>query len=120
MNKTRTTKRPRTEGLLDLFGHTYVDDPEYPEERAIQYQFKIIRTFGPDRYIVQYFSWWDGDPTNLGVMTEAELLGPDVKLYAHEDLWRTCAEEVNEQRRQRRWAQRDQEREQLRLVQSEK
>jgi len=80
-------KKRRPEGLIDLFGHTYIADPDDPEQRTIQYQFRIIRRMRGERYVVQYFSFLDGGPTNVGVMTEAELLGPDVKLYADQELW---------------------------------
>ena len=73
-----------TEGLIGLYGHTYVNDER---GRVIQCQFRIIRKMDDDRYIFQFFSFADGEPTNLGTMTEAELLGPDVKLYANEALW---------------------------------
>jgi hypothetical protein len=53
----------------------------------IQYQFQIIRKMEGDRYVFQYFSFLDGSPTQVGVMTEAELLGPNVKLYANQELW---------------------------------
>jgi hypothetical protein len=76
------------EGLIGLFGHTYIPDPQNAERLALQYQFKIIRKMEGNRYVVQYFSFMDGDPTNVGVCQESELLGPNVKLYATEQLWR--------------------------------
>jgi hypothetical protein len=83
-------KKPRTakpEGLVGFFGHTYEPDDGDPELLAIQYQFKIIRPFPPGRWIVQLYSFMDGDPTRLAVYDETFLLGPKVKLYATAELW---------------------------------
>lgn len=105
MSKARTATKPkrRGQGLLDLFGHTYVPDPEGTDGAlVIQYQFKIIRGMKGDRYVVQYFSFWDGTPTNVGVMTEAELLGPTVKLYATAELWNVGYEKEAARRSSRR------------------
>jgi len=85
--KSRPKQIPSVEGLIGLFGHTYIADPKNTDEQMIQYQFQIIRKLEPDRYIIQYFSFLDGSPTNLGVMPETELLGPSVKLYATAELW---------------------------------
>ena len=96
------TKR-RGQGLLDLFGHTHVSDPEGADgDRMIQYQFKIIRRMHGDRYVIQYFSFMDGTPTNVGVMTEAELLGSTVTLYATAELWNVGYEKEAERRKWRR------------------
>jgi len=104
----RQRKRRRTEGLIDLFGHTYIPDQEDPEHQVIQNQFQIIRRMRGDRYVVQLFSWLDGGPTEVVVMTEAELLGPNVKLYATEENWHTASEKAHERRRYRREARRSQ------------
>lgn len=72
--------RQRKTGLIGLYGHTFVNG-------EVQYQFQIIRSLKGDRYVIQYFSFLDGSPTNLGVMSEAEMLGPDTKLYATCELW---------------------------------
>jgi hypothetical protein len=80
---TRLTAAPE-DGLLGLYGHTYIDDEG---ARRVQYQFQIIRKAPGDRYVVQYFSFMDSEPTNVGVMSEADLLGPDVKLYATRETW---------------------------------
>jgi hypothetical protein len=80
---------PPPEGLIGFFGHTLIPDPDQSmsDRKMIEYQFEILRKMEGARYVIQYFSFMDGTPTNLGVMTEAELLGPDVKLYANADLW---------------------------------
>jgi len=44
----------------------------------------------------------------VAVMTEAALLGPNVKLYATEENWRTASEKFHERRRYRREARRSQ------------
>ena len=84
-------RKPTTEevpsGLIGLFGHAYISDPDHPSEQMIQYQFRVIRKMEGDRYVVQYFSFQDGSPTCVGVYHETELLGPTVKLYANRELW---------------------------------
>jgi hypothetical protein len=87
MSETRTkTKRARRpEGLIGLFGHTYFDGVD--GDPALRWQFQIIRRMRGDRYVVQLFSFMDGEPTEVTVLTEAELLGPHVKLYATRELW---------------------------------
>jgi hypothetical protein len=106
-------KKRRGVGLLDLLGHTYVDDRERSGQRMIQYQFEIIRRMHGDRYVVQYFSFATGDPTQVGVMTEAELLNKEnARLYADAEIWRERArlegddrrEELRERDRKRRAA----------------
>lgn len=79
---------PPEEGLVGLFGHTLVPIEEVPGRKEIQFQFKIIRKLEGQRYLVQYFSYMTGGPTNLGVYAEDVLVGEDVKLYATEELWR--------------------------------
>jgi hypothetical protein len=97
----RKTRQP--EGLIGLFGHAYVADEHVG--RTIQYQFEIIRRMEGDRYVIQYFSFLDGSPTNVSVMTEAELLGPDVRLYATTELWNVYEKSQREcDRRRSAWA----------------
>jgi hypothetical protein len=79
--------KPQPEGLIGLFGHTYIADPDNADATIIQCQFQIIRKMDGDRYVVQYFSWLDGSSTECGVYPESQLLGPDVKLYANQELW---------------------------------
>ncbi len=99
MPKVRKPTRQRN-GLLDLFGLSYRDDdPNFPGS-VLQYQFRVIRRMHGDRYVVQLFSWMDGGPTEVMVMSEQQLLGDKVKLYASEELWRIGAEK--QQRREQR------------------
>ena len=100
----RPTKQPepQPEGLIGLFGHTYVPDPDDPQASMIQFQFEIIRKLEGARYVIQYFSFFDGTETNLGVLPEAELLGPNVKLYATAELWNLGYEKESDRRRARR------------------
>jgi hypothetical protein len=72
----RAKKQPRPEGLIGLFGHTYIVDPDDQDERMIQYQFQIIRRMDAGRYVFQYFSFMDGSPTQVGVMSETGASGP--------------------------------------------
>ena len=104
--KRKKAEAQAEEGLIGLFGHTYIPDPEDPEEKMIQFQFKILRRMHGDRYVVQLFSFMDGGPTNVGVYPEAELLGPDVKLYADMELWNEGYEKSMQRVRWRREAKR--------------
>ena len=101
-DKASMKAKDNNSGLIGLFGHTYIDDREAPGETMIEYQFKIIRKMEGDRYVFQYFSFLDGEPTEVGVMTEAELLGPNVKLYATAELWLHAYEKASARRR--RWS----------------
>lgn len=87
MSKAEQKAKQQPEGMIGLFGHTYVVDPDNADSTMIQYQFQIIRKMDGDRYVVQYFSFMDGSPTQVGVYPEDFLLGPDVKLYANDELW---------------------------------
>jgi hypothetical protein len=89
--------------MLGLFGHTFVPDEGGEEgDRVVQYQFRIIRTLPADAYVVQYFSFLDGRPTDLGRMTGAELWGPNVTLYSTEGDWVWGYEKASDQARYRR------------------
>jgi len=84
----------RTSGLIGLFGHTYVPDPERPGKKTIEYQFRIIRRMAGDRWVAELFSFWDGRPTEVRVYAEAFLLGDDVKLYVSQDEWHNAHEKL--------------------------
>ena len=71
--------------MVGFFGHTLIEHEQ--KRKTIQYQFQIIRPLPPDRWVVQYFSFLDGSPTELAVYSESYLLGPDVKLYANQENW---------------------------------
>ena len=61
--KTMSKTQPTAEGLIGLFGHTYVPDKDGDEgDLMIQYQFEVIRKLEPERYVIQYFGWLDGRP----------------------------------------------------------
>jgi hypothetical protein len=99
-------KPPAEEGLIGLFGHTYIADPDDADERMIQYQFRVFRKLDAERYLIQYFSFLDGSPTQLGVMPKSELLGETVRLYAKVELWLEAYKEDSERLEQRRRAKR--------------
>ena len=90
LNRLRQAKI--MEGLIGLFGHIYIADPENPSVKMIQFQFQIIRKMEGERYVVQYFSFLDGGPTCVGVYPQAELLGPNSKLYVNIELWNEAYE----------------------------
>jgi hypothetical protein len=105
--KQTAKTKPQLEGLVGFFGHLWGPDPDIPGESTIRYQFEIVRKIDDARYAIQFYSFMDGSPRNLGVMPEAELLGPNVKLYASHELWKEVADELADSR----WSERQQRRE---------
>ena len=99
MSKLDKKPKPKDEGLVGFFGHTLI---EKDGEKTIQYQFQIIRPMPPDRWVVQYFSFWDGSPTNLAVYPESFLLGPDVRLYSDQETWHEAHQDQCDRERWRR------------------
>jgi hypothetical protein len=97
-----TTNPQPAEGLVGFFGHVWGPDLDNPGEETIRFQFQIIRKLDATRYVIQYYSFWDGTPNNLGVMPEADLLGDNVKLYPSAELWRSVADELGEREWHRR------------------
>jgi hypothetical protein len=80
------------EGLVGFFGHSYIEDPDTPGQKMIQYQFRIVRKMDESRYVIQYYSFMDGSPNVLGVMAETELLGDTVRLYPDAETWNAAYE----------------------------
>jgi len=87
------SKMAANEGLGGFFGHLYTADPDFPDEQIIQYQFRVIRRMDAERWIVQFFSYLTGEPTQIGVYPESVLLGETVKLYPDEAGWLGAAEQ---------------------------
>jgi hypothetical protein len=99
MPKRNIQQQHEPEGLVGFFGHTYIPDPDDADQKVLQYQFRIIRKMDATRYVIQYYSAWDGSPNILAVMTEADLLGEDVKLYPDAETWNAGYEAYNMRRR---------------------
>lgn len=96
------SRKTRGKGLIGLFGHTYAEAEENPDwGPVVQRQFEIIREVKRDRYLVQYFSWIDGSPVEVGVMPESEVLGSSVKLYSTREDWVWAYEKASAYRRAR-------------------
>jgi hypothetical protein len=79
------TIEPKPEGLIGFFGHTFVDENG---RKRIQYQFRVLRAMPPDRWIVQYYDFFDGCPNKLAVYSESFLLSNDCALYPDAETWR--------------------------------
>jgi hypothetical protein len=94
---TKRPVKPRTTGLLGLFGHTYKPDEETGEPR-IHYQFEVIRKLSGNKYAVQLFSWWDGCRIEIEIYTEDFLCSPEVKLYPSEEAWKWAYEKERHRR----------------------
>jgi hypothetical protein len=75
------------EGLVGFYGHTYVNRNS---KRELQFQFRVVRALPPDRWIVQFYSFFDGSPNKLGIFSESYLLGDDCALYPDAETWRAA------------------------------
>lgn len=71
----------KPDGLVGMWGHTFVDDDAFPGRKMIQWQFKIIQKVSPEIYLCQLFSWLDGCPTNCEAI-QTKTLVEECKLYA--------------------------------------
>jgi hypothetical protein len=76
------------DGLIGRFGHKCTQSTG-----KLHFQFRIVRKLTGQRYIVQFYSWVDGRATTVGMMSEEELLGQNVKLYADAESWSLAAEQ---------------------------
>jgi hypothetical protein len=92
----RKKPEPKLEGLVGFYGHVWSPDPDDPRRETLRFQFRIIRRLDALRYVIQYYSMWDGSPNRLSAMSEDELLGDSVKLYPDADLWREIADRFSE------------------------
>jgi hypothetical protein len=86
------SRRGTTKGLVGFFGHAYGQDPDDPERTMIRHQFRVVRKLDAARYVIQFYSFVDGEPNKLGVMSEAKLLGDTVSLYPDAQSWRLAYE----------------------------
>lgn len=68
-------------GLVGCYGHEY-------EDGKINLQFKIVRKVNENLYMIQFYSFWFGEPTNIEARTLEFLIGPNCKLYANYNTWR--------------------------------
>lgn len=75
-------------GLVGFYGHEYLDD-------KINVQFKVARKVNENLYIIQLYSFWFGEPTNLESRTMDFLLGQSCKLYSDHAAWReVCDQQI--------------------------
>lgn len=80
-----STPEPKT--LEGLFGLELAQSEVSSALTIAEYQFKILRYLGGDRYLVQLFEYWFGEPTTLEV--RKGLSNPEkFKLFATADQWR--------------------------------
>lgn len=70
----------RNDGLVGLFGFTFVNG-------IVQYQFRVIRTNGPEAYLVQTYSWLFGDTSTIIELGKDYLLSDECELYPDARTW---------------------------------
>ncbi|RVI58519.1 HNH endonuclease [Sinorhizobium meliloti] len=86
-------------GLVGLYGHTRDDDG------AINWQFEVMGKITEDTYTIQLFSWLDGGPTDVKMVSLEVLRG--CSLYSTKDdwLWAWAKESASRDGRDRKWAE---------------
>lgn len=100
-----TTRRASTaandNGLVGLYGHSRNEDGE------IVWQFQITGMVGTDACTVQLFSWMDGRPTDIKVISVGDLASTSYSLYGTYDewIWRWAKESAERDGRDTRWAE---------------
>jgi hypothetical protein len=80
------------EGLVGFFGHTYVTREG---KRELQFQFHVVRALPPNRWVAQFYSFFDGSPNKLGIFSESYLLSDDCALYPDAETWRAAYDEYS-------------------------
>lgn len=68
------------EDLVCLFGHTIDKDGQ------IVWQFSVERKISFCRYLIQLYSWMDGGPTEVKVVSETMLTGKRCNLYLTKEI----------------------------------
>ncbi len=69
------------DALVGYFGHRLDADGH------IRNQFEIVRKVSEEMYAIQLFSYIDGRPTNVEVVSLAELRSQNMRLYSSEYEW---------------------------------
>lgn len=69
------------DSLVGYFGHRLGDDG------FIRNQFEIVRRVSEDVYAIQLFSYVDGRPTNIEIVSLAQLQDRSMRLYPNEHEW---------------------------------
>jgi hypothetical protein len=67
-----------SDGLIEMWGH------RFDALNHIDLQFQIISKTG-NSYVVQVFSFADGKPSHIKVISRADILGDRYKLF--QDIW---------------------------------
>jgi len=88
------TDSPNT--LVGYWGLSFTPDGD------MLHQFEVIRVIESGQYAVQLFSWWDGCPTCLEILTAEVLCGDSVKLYRDRDAMVEAADRETAKTQRRR------------------
>lgn len=87
------------DGLVGLFGFTITrlaesEERDAPVNKQVNYQFKIIRSLrDSDSHLVQLYSWWFGEPTQVIPLKTDYLLSDECELYSTIDDWKYAFEQ---------------------------
>lgn len=85
-------------GLVGLYGHTRTDDGE------IQWQFEVTGMVGDDACTIQLFSWMDGRPTDVRVMSVEDMSACSLYSSRDEWIWQWAKESAASDGKGDRWA----------------
>lgn len=77
--------------LIGLFFHSTVPGHE-PGSRKVEWQGQVVSSPEPGFYLVQLFSWADGEPTNMTLVTTTQMVG--WKFYTDTATWREAGDRV--------------------------
>lgn len=79
------------QALVGLYFHTFADAGD---QRVVEYQGKIVAHVGDGDFLVQLFSWLDGEPTELHLLEVARLKDGRAQFYETREAWTAWYERV--------------------------
>ena len=83
--RKKTTAKPHP--LKGMYLHTFKDD----DRKELHYQGKILDV-DDDICLVQLFSWFSGDPTQVEALSKKFIYSLRCKLYTGQEAWIYAAE----------------------------
>lgn len=84
------TKQPRrsSDGLINKYFHSYPND-------ELNWQGQVLKEVSPGIFLVQFFSWLMGAPTDQKLIPLTQMIKDGWKFYDDDEEWRHEAEEYN-------------------------